>query len=158
MKSDVGNDERPMAALDIFRGDGSFLHLEEDWRRGLGWWLVDDESRRRVSVLEATRLAPSGVAHEVFLEAQHLAWQLEAESVDRDSEPALYGELSELRREVALAGAADRSSPTTVMQTAVPVFSHRHADPLVILLGGSNDPPPWQSIPDPLPIASKHSE
>ena len=76
MSTEVRNDECPMAALDIFRADESFLHLEENWHRGLGWWLVDGASRRRLSVLEAIHLSPSRVAHEVFLEAENLLWRL----------------------------------------------------------------------------------
>ena len=111
--------ERRMPALDFFRADGSFLHLEEDWRRGLGWWLVDAEGKRRVGVLEAVRLAPSRVAHELFFETQHLLWELEAEEVGMCSEPGLHAELSRFRQEVTLAGATDHGSPTAEMQAAL---------------------------------------
>jgi hypothetical protein len=34
-------DEQVAPSLDLFCSNRSFLHLEEDWRRGLGWWLID---------------------------------------------------------------------------------------------------------------------
>lgn len=124
MSTDALNYEGHMPALDLFRPDGSFLHLQEDWRRGLGWWLVDRDQRRHISVLEAIRLAPKGVAHEVFLELQYLVWQLESEEVGQDSGASLHDALSRLRREVILAGTSESTSLTAAMRAAL----GRHAE------------------------------
>jgi len=116
---DSDTDQFRMPAVDIFRADGTYLHLEEDWRRGLGWWLVDPERRWRVSVLEAMRLAPSAVAHEVFLEAQLLTWELEAVDIRQPSEAGLQSALDRLRREVNIADASEGANPTATMLTAL---------------------------------------
>jgi hypothetical protein len=73
------NDEpqRVMGSVDLFREDGSYLSLEQDWRRGLGWWLVEGHDRRHLSVGEAVRAAPAEVAHEVLFEAALLVPVLE---------------------------------------------------------------------------------
>jgi hypothetical protein len=58
---------------DLYLTDGSHLELQRDWRRGLGWWRVDDDGRRRLTVAQAFEWAPRILRHEVLIEAQNLA-------------------------------------------------------------------------------------
>ena len=97
-------------SVDIFCGGDRFIHLEEDWRRGLGWWLVDGSVRSRLSVSAAMRLVPH-VALEVLIEVQELVWRLEANAEDPLMSQPLHGAVDGLRNELAAACAEHRDDP-----------------------------------------------
>jgi hypothetical protein len=111
--------EEVIPALDLFCANESFLHLEEDWRRGLGWWLIDADGPKHISIKDAMHLAPQGVAHEVILEAESLLWRLESEDIDRQVGPLRRNAIARFRREVALAA----ESPTSPMRAMLEALS-----------------------------------
>jgi hypothetical protein len=53
-----------MSSADMFCADGRFVHLVQDWRDGLGWWLGDGKRRSRVRVSGAIQAVPRRLAHE----------------------------------------------------------------------------------------------
>jgi hypothetical protein len=106
-------------SVDIFCGDERFIHLEEDCRRGLGWWVVDGDMRSRLSVSAAMRLARHGLGHEVLLEAQELVWRLEAEAEYQLAAQPLHAAVDGLRDELAAARAEHRDDP----EASVPRFA-----------------------------------
>jgi hypothetical protein len=122
------DDEEVVPALDLFCANESFLHLEEDWRRGLGWWLIDADGRKHVSIKDAIRLAPEGVAHEVILEAESLLWRLEAEDIERQVGPNRRNAIARFRREVAVA-AGTPTSPMSAMLDALSLSPGRTRPP-----------------------------
>ena len=118
--SETDDERHVLPALDLFCRNDSFLHLEEDWRRGLGWWLIDAEGRRRVTIPDAIRLAPHAVDRELLLEAEQLVWKLEAEDASGESVPQRRAAISKFRREVDLA-VRDGTGPTRAMMSALSV-------------------------------------
>jgi hypothetical protein len=104
-----------MGSADLFCRDGSYVTLEQDWRRGLGWWLVRGNERQRISVSEAIRSVPAEVAHEVLVEAALLVPVLELDrSLWQPPEPGLADAVHRLRDEVLTARAAYRAEPRVV--------------------------------------------
>ncbi|TMC48434.1 MAG: hypothetical protein E6J14_11830 [Chloroflexi bacterium] len=113
-----------MGSVDVVCANGSSLHLEQDWRVGLGWWLIDGKWRWRLSVSDAIRAAPRGLGHEVLLEAQRLAPMLRLYGSLGDSPgPALQRALEDLQNQVVMARALYRDDPRIV--------GHHLADQLV---------------------------
>ena len=116
--ADPDDEEQVVPRLDLFCTNESFLHLEEDWRRGLGWWVIDAAGRRHITIAEASRLAPDTVAHEVLLEAESLLWRLEAEDLRRTFEPLRRNAIDRFRGEVASV-VERRPSPMSAMLGAL---------------------------------------
>jgi hypothetical protein len=93
-----------IGSADIFCADRAYLHLEQDWRRGLGWWLVDGAQRRHLTVAEAMRTAPEALAEEVLREAQFLIPSLQLDRVLRKvKRSGFQAALEGLRADVAVA-------------------------------------------------------
>jgi hypothetical protein len=118
-----------MPSVDIFCGEDRFIHLEDDWRRGLGWWLVDGNVRSRLSVAAAMRLAPH-MALEVLIEVQELVWKLEANAESQLTSQPLHGAVDGLRNELAAARAEHRNDPETSVRRfpMVAALTHQHAN------------------------------
>jgi hypothetical protein len=118
-----------MPSVDFFCGDDRFIHLEEDWRRGLGWWLVDGSVRSRLSVSAATRLVPH-LALEVLIEVQELVWRLETNAEYQSPSERLHGAVDGLRNELAAARAEHRNDPETSVRRfpMVAALTHQHAN------------------------------
>jgi hypothetical protein len=118
-----------MPSVDIFCGDDRFIHLEDDWRRGRGWWLVDGDVRSRLSVAAAMRLAPH-MALEVLIEVQELVWKLEANAESQLTSQPLHGAVDGLRNELAAARAEHRNDPETCVRRfpMVAALTHQHAN------------------------------
>lgn len=97
---------------DLYLADGACLHLEDDWRTGLGWWRADGPGRQRLTVAQALELAPAGVGHEVLLEAQHLAYTALRECLGEGSQiPARHQAIAALNREIHAAMMSLAASP-----------------------------------------------
>jgi hypothetical protein len=94
----------------------------------LGWWLIDAERRRHISLAEAIRLAPDDVAREVFVEAESLLWRLEAQDIERQIEPLRRNAIARFRHEVSLAAEA-RTSPSSAMLDALSLSPGRARQP-----------------------------
>jgi hypothetical protein len=120
--------EEVVPALDLFCANESFLHLEEDWRRGLGWWVIAADGRKHISIKDAMQLAPESVAHEVILEAESLLWRLEAEDIEREVGPLRRNAIARFRREVALA-AESATNPMIAMLEALSLSPGRGRPP-----------------------------
>jgi hypothetical protein len=114
--------------MDIFCGDERFIHLEDDWRRGPGWWLVDGTVRSRLSVSAAMRLVPH-MALEVLIEVQELVWRLENNAGYELTSQRFHGAVDELRNELAAARAEHRNDPETSVRRfpMVAALAHQHA-------------------------------
>ena len=110
-----GDGLRVMAGADVFCSGGAYLHLEQDWRRGLGWWLVRGNDRHRVTVRDAIGAAPPALGHEVLLEAQRLGPTLELDRrLMESSGPEVRRAVDDLTRDVALAREAYGNDPRVV--------------------------------------------
>lgn len=96
-------------SVDFFCGYDRFI-LEEDWRRGLGWWLLDGSVRSRLSVSAAMRLVPH-VSLEMLIEVQELVWRVEANAEYQLMSQPLHGAVDGLRNELAAACAEHRDGP-----------------------------------------------
>jgi hypothetical protein len=110
-----------MPSVDVFCGDDRFIHLEEDWRRGLGW--------SRLSVSAAMRLVPH-LALEVLIEVQELVWRLETNAEYQSPSERLHGAVDGLRNELAAAPAEHRNDPETSVRRfpMVAALTHQHAN------------------------------
>jgi hypothetical protein len=118
-----------MPSVDIFYGDDRFITLEDDWRRGLGWWLVDGNVRSRLSVSAATRLVPH-MALEVLIEVQELLWRLESSTEYQLTSQPLHGAVDGLRNELAAARTEHLNDPETSIRRfpMVAALTHQHAN------------------------------
>jgi hypothetical protein len=116
-----------MPSVDIFCGGERFIHLEDDWRRGLGWWLVDGNLRSRLSVSAAIRLVPH-LALEVLLEVEELVWRLESNAEYQLTSQPLHGAVDRLRNELAAARSEHRNDPETSVRRfpMVAALTHQH--------------------------------
>lgn len=100
-KSDAIARNGVLPSADIFCADGRYLRLEENWRRGLGWWVVDSPRHRtHMPLARAISMVPRGIAHEVFVEAERLVWMLELERAAPSYGAGFRGALQQLRTEV----------------------------------------------------------
>lgn len=117
-----------MPSADLFCGDDGFLHLEDDWRRGVGWWLVNDEGRSRLTVSDAMRLVHHGLGIEILVEAQELVWRLEASAEHEGPAHPLHAAIAGLQDELAAACAEHRSDPETSLRRLpmVATLTSRH--------------------------------
>lgn len=105
-----------MPSADLFCGDDSFIHLEDDWRRGLGWWLVNVDRRSRLSVSDAMRLVHHGLRLEVVLETQELVRHLETTAGHHLPAQARCDAIDALRNELAAASAEHQNDPETSLR------------------------------------------
>lgn len=105
---------RVMPSANLFCSDGRYVHLEQDWRRGLGWWLVDGKQRTRLSVADAIRVVPHFLAHEVLLEAELLVPREVHGGNGTPSRTELRRAALDLNKEVASARAAYHDDPQVV--------------------------------------------
>jgi hypothetical protein len=117
-----------MPSMEIFCGDGRSIHLEDDWRRGLGWWLADGDVQSPLSVSAAMRLVPH-LAIEVLIEVQELVWRLESSAEYQMKSELLHGAVDGLSHELAAARAEHRDDPETSVRRypMVASLTHRHA-------------------------------
>jgi len=118
-----------MPSVDLFCSDERFIHLENDWRCGLGWWLVDGDERSRLNVSAAMRLVPH-VALEVLIEVQELVWRLEANAEYQLTSQPFHGAVDGLRNELAAARTEHRNDPETCVRRfpMVAALTHQHTN------------------------------
>jgi hypothetical protein len=117
-----------MPSPQLFCSDERFIHLEDDWRRGLGWWLADGTVRSRISVSAAMRLVPHGLGLEVLVEVQELVRRLENSAEYQAPSQPLHMAVDGLRNDLAAAHAEHRDDPDTCVRRfpMVAALTHQH--------------------------------